>query len=308
LLITLLSQIKNFTMLGLQYSLIAIGFTLFFGILHVVVFCHGGFYILGTFIGTALLSLALGFSGTSPLLFAVTAFLALFLAMILTGVVGVAAERVTIRPFRNAPIVMSILTTFAAGIIIEQLLKLFYPEGSNPQVFPDLFPNVGVSFGNFHLSLNEIVIFIVAIICLFIMFLFIKKTKMGSHIVAISQDFEAASMMGIDVNKTVAVTFFIGAALASIAGFMNGVYYKIFRYDMGMTAGIKGFSSAVVGGLGSVFGAVIGGFLMAFVETFSAAYIPGGSSIRDVFSFLVVLLFLIFKPNGILGKIEMEKV
>lgn len=295
-------------MLGLQYSLIAIGFTLFFGILHVVVFCHGAFYILGTFIGTALLALAFSIGSGSPLLFAAASFMALFLAMVLTGVVGITAERITIRPFRNAPAVMSILTTFAAGIVIEQLLKLFYPEGSNPQVFPELFPDISMNFGTFHLSINEVVIFLVAIFCLAGMFFFIKKTRMGSHVNAISQDFEAASMVGIDVNKSIAITFFIGASLAAIAGFMNGIYYKIFRYDMGLTAGIKGFSSAVVGGLGSVFGAVLGGFLMAFVETFSAAYIPGGSSIRDVFSFLVVLLFLIFKPNGILGKIQMEKV
>jgi branched-chain amino acid transport system permease protein len=140
------------------------------------------------------------------------------------------------------------------------------------------------------------------------MFLFISRTKIGSHVVAISQDFEAASMVGINVNRAVSVTFFIGASLAAIAGFMNGIYYTVFRYDMGTIAGIKGFSGAVVGGLGSVFGAVIGGFLMAFVETFAAGYIPGGSAVRDVFSFVVVLIFLIFKPSGIIGDRMMEKV
>ncbi len=305
-------QIKNTIMLGLQYSLISIGFTLFFGMLNVVVFCNGGFYILATFIGTALLGILVpltgGLAGGSPLVFGALAFLLLFAAMSLTGFVGILVERTTIRPFRNAPPVMPILSTMAVGIVIEQLLKLFYPAGSNPQVFPSLFQSGGVSVGDFHIETSELLILGIAAVCLCLMFLFISRTKIGSHVVAISQDFEAASMVGINVNRAVSVTFFIGASLAAIAGFMNGIYYTVFRYDMGTIAGIKGFSGAVVGGLGSVFGAVIGGFLMAFVETFAAGYIPGGSAVRDVFSFVVVLIFLIFKPSGIIGDRMMEKV
>ncbi|MBN2050524.1 MAG: branched-chain amino acid ABC transporter permease [Spirochaetales bacterium] len=308
MLITLMLQLKNTLMLGLQYSLISIGFTLFFGMLNVVVFCHGGFYILATFIGTALVSLVLGLSGVSPVLSGMLVFLMLFLAMSLTGLTGVLVERTTIKPFRSSPPVMPILSTMAVGIILEQLLKLFYPEGANPQVFPQFFSNRGLSFGEFTISNSELVILLVAVVSLTLMFLFIKKTKIGSQVVAISQDFEAASMMGINVDRAVSITFFIGAALAAVAGFMNGIYYTVFRYDMGTIAGIKGFSGAVVGGLGSVFGAVIGGFLMAFVETFAAGYIPGGSAIRDVFSFLVVLLFLIFRPSGIIGQKSIEKV
>ena len=295
-------------MLGLQYSLIAIGFTLFFGMLNVVVFCHGGFYILSTFIGTALLGAALLLGAASPLLTVILIMVMFFIALSITGAVGVLVERSAIRPFRSMPPVMPILSTMAVGIVIEQLLKLFYPQGSNPQVFPDLFGNSGFNVGAVRISTGEVVIFFLAVICLFLMYIFIKKTKTGSHVVAISQDFEAASMMGINVNRAVSITFFIGAALAAVAGFMNGIYYTVFRYDMGTIAGIKGFSASVVGGLGSVFGAVIGGFLMAFVETFAAGYIPGGSAIRDVFSFLVVLLFLIFRPSGILGEKVIDKV
>jgi branched-chain amino acid transport system permease protein len=131
---------------------------------------------------------------------------------------------------------------------------------------------------------------------------------MGSHIVAISQDFEAASIMGINVDRAIKATFFIGASLAAIAGFMNGMYYTVFRYDLGAMAGIKGFSASVVGGLGSVYGAIIGGFLMAFTEVFSSAYIPGGSAIRDVFSFGILLLFLILRPTGIIGNKALVKV
>ena len=306
--LTLMLQLKNAVMLGLQYSLIAVGFTLFFGILNVVIFCHGGFYILATFLGAGLLSILFSMAGLSPLVIEISIFLLLFAAMAFTGMLGVVVERTTIKPFRNSPSVMPILTTMAVGIIIEQLLKLFYPQGANPQVFPEIIPSSRFQVSGFGITSSEIVIFVVAFVSLFLVFLFIKKTRIGSQVVAISQDFEAASMMGININRIVSITFFVGASLAAIAGFMNGIYYTVFRYDMGSIAGIKGFSAAVVGGLGSVFGAVLGGFIMAFVETFAAAYIPGGSAIRDVFSFLVVFMFLIFRPSGILGEKSMEKV
>ena len=303
--ITFLFQLKNSIMLGSQYALMAIGFTLFFGVLNVVVFCHGGFFIMATFFAAALITL---FAGGGAALAGPLVFLALFAAMCLTGIAGMLVERTTIRPFRNAPIVMTILSTIAVGIVVEQLLKIFYPAGSNPQVFPTIFPPTGIRLGYLFINTGELVILGTTVLCFAAIYLFIKKTRLGSELVAISQDFEAASFVGINVDRAVAATFFIGASLAAIAGFMNGVYFTVFRYDMGGMAGIRGFSAAVVGGLGSVFGAIIGGFLMAFVETFSAAYIPGGAAIRDVFSFGVLLLFLIFRPSGILGEIVVEKV
>ena len=304
--LTFLLQLKNSIMLGCQYSLIAIGFTLFFGILNVVVFCHGDFYIFATFAGATFLLIFLNLLPgiVSVMLIAV----ALFIAMVLTGFLGVLVEKVTIKPFRKSNPIIPILSTLSAGTIIEQLLKIFYPAGSNPQIFPNIIPAGGIKIGEFLFGTNEIVILLFTIVIFIFMYFLIKKTKVGSNIVAISQDFEAASMVGINVDRYVSITFFIGASLAAIAGFMNGIYYTVFRYDMGAMAGIKGFSASVVGGLGSVFGAVIGGFLMAFVETFAAAYIPGGSAIRDVFSFVVVLLFLIFRPSGILGEKIIDKV
>lgn len=304
--LTFLLQVKNSIMLGCQYSIIAIGFTLFFGMLNVVVFCHGDFYILATFAATALIAAITGIF--PPLINSVLIIFALLMAMVITGFVGIIVERTTIRPFRKAPPVMPILSTIAVGIIIEQLIRLFYPAGSNPQVFPSIFKPGGVNIGPFLISMNEVTILIITAVIFILMFLLFKTTRIGLQIVAISQDFEAASMVGINVDRAVSVTFFLGASLAAIAGFMNGIYYTVFRYDMGAIAGIKGFSASVVGGLGSVFGAVIGGFIMAFVETFAAAYVPNGSAFRDVFSFSVVLLFLIFRPSGILGEKIIEKV
>ncbi len=306
--LVLLLHIKNSIMLGAQYSLIAIGFTLFFGALNVVVFCQGAFYILASFIAAGLFSLIMGAGEYGAATFGIIAFATFFLSMCLTGLVGVLVEKTTIRPFRNAPLVMPILSTIAVGIIIEQLLKLFYPQGANPQVFPDVFPAEGIMLGDLYVSVSELVILGVTIVTFVAIYLFLKKTKLGSQIVAVSQDFEAAALMGINVDRAVYTTFFIGASLAAIAGFMNGVYYTVFRYDMGSMAGIKGFSAAVVGGLGSIYGAIIGGFLMATTETFAAAYIPGGSAIRDVFSFGILLVFLVLRPSGIIGEKALEKV
>jgi len=303
-----LLQIKNSLMLGCQYSLIAIGFTLFFGVLNVCVFCQGDFAILGLFLSSTIITFILSFSFNIPIIKGALVLFSMFTAIFITGYIGVVFERKLLKPLRKSPPLMSLLLTAATGIVIEQALKNFYPQGSNPQVFPLEFDAVAVKFGGFIISISELLILLTTIFILILMYIFINKTKIGNFIQAISQDFEAAAMMGINVDKGIAITFLVGVSLASIAGIMNGIYYSVFRYNAGAMLGIKGFSASVAGGLGSIFGAIMGGFLMAFVETFAAAYIPGASPYRDVFSFMVVLFFLIFKPAGILGKDIKEKV
>lgn len=303
-----LLQLKNGIMLGCQYSLIAIGFSLFFGVLNIVVFCHGDISAVFLFISSALLTLVVGLASGSSALSGILILLILIGAVCATGLVGVIIERAIIRPLRKSHEFMPLLITASAGIVIQQLLKNIYPQGSNPQIFPLEIGTTTYDLGIVTISGSEIIIAVTTAILFGFTFWFIKRTKIGSQIEAISQDFEAASMMGINVNRGITITFFLGASLAALAGFMNGIYYNVFRYDMGAMAGIKGFSAAVVGGLGSIFGAIMGGFVMAFVETFAAAYIPGASPYRDVFSFLVVLLFLVFRPSGILGRVTQEKV
>jgi len=304
----LLLQLKNSVMLGCQYSLIAVGFTLFFGVLNVVVFCHGDFVAVFLFLSSAAIAGVLALSLVSPLLTGALILLIVFAAMALTGALGVLVERSTIRPLRRSNPFMPLLVTAAVGIVMQQAFKIFYPQGSNPQMFPLELGARRFALGGLSMSAVEILIVAMTAVLFLLVFLLIHRTRIGLQIQAISQDFEAAAMMGIDVNRGIAITFFVGAALAAVAGFMNGLYYSVFRYDMGGMGGIKGFSAAVVGGLGSVFGAVMGGFVMAFVETLAAAYIPGATPYRDVFSFLVVLLFLAFRPSGILGRTVREKV
>ena len=304
----ILQQLINALLLGCTYTLIAIGFNLFFGALNVVHFSHGDVCILGAFVILILYNL-MKFLG---LLTAIPAFLSIplliLLAMIVTGFLGVFFERVVIKPFRYAPLLMVLVATVALGIVIREAVRLSFPHGSNPQVFPRILPQKSFQWGGVLLRVDSLIILGITFFLIIMMFLFIKRTKMGAAIRAISQDGEAAMMMGINMDVTVAATFLIGSALGAVAGVLIGAYNNIIRFDMGLMGGVKGFSAAVVGGLGNVYGAIIGGLILGFVETFAAAFVPGGTPYTDVFAFLVVIFFLIFRPSGIMGEKVYEKV
>ncbi len=303
-----IQQIMNGLLMGCTYTLIGIGFSLFFGALNVVHFSHGDVSILGAFVILILYSLAkaLGILGQfSPLILVP---LTVILAMALTGMLGVFFERVVIKPFRYAPLLMVLVATVALGIIIRETIRLSFPQGSNPQIFPRLLPQTSFTLSGILFRLDNLLILGMTIFLIILMFLFIQKTRMGANIRAISQDSEAAMMLGINMDRTVAATFLLGSALGAVAGILIGAYNNIIRFDLGLMGGVKGFSAAVVGGLGNVYGAIIGGLILGIVETFSAAFIPGGTPYADVFSFLVVIFFLIFRPSGILGEKVFEKV
>jgi branched-chain amino acid transport system permease protein len=304
----IIQQVINALLLGCTYTLIAIGFNLFFGALNVVHFSHGDVCILGAFVTLLLYSLArfLGIAGFIPPLIFIP-FLIL-MTMVITGLIGAFFERVVIKPFRQAPLLMVLVATVALGIVIREAVRLSFPHGSNPQIFPRLLPQKSFELGGVLLRLDNMIIFGITLFLIFVMFLFIKNTRMGAAIRAISQDGEAAMMMGINMNRTVAATFLIGSALGAVAGILIGAYNNIIRFDMGLMGGVKGFSAAVVGGLGNVYGAIIGGLILGFVETFAAAFVPGGTPYTDVFAFLVVIFFLVFRPSGILGEKVYEKV
>jgi branched-chain amino acid transport system permease protein len=304
----IIQQGINALLLGCTYTLIAIGFSLFFGALNVVHFSHGDVCILGAFVILILYGLLKVFG----LLVIVPAFvwvpLIIILAMILTGFVGALVERVVIKPFRYAPLLMVLVATVALGMIIRETVRLSFPQGSNPQVFPRILPQKSFSWGGVLIRMDNVIIFGMTLLLIILMFLFIKRTKIGAAIRAVSQDGEAAMMMGINTDHTVAATFLLGSALGAIAGILIGAYNNIIRFDMGLMGGVKGFSAAVVGGLGNIYGAIIGGLILGFVETFAAAFIPGGTPYTDVFAFLVVIFFLVFRPSGILGEKVYEKV
>ena len=301
-------QCINALLLGCTYTLIAIGFNLFFGALNVVHFSHGDVCILGAFLILILYSLVkfLGFLSVLPSFVFVP--LVIILAMIGTGFLGVFFERVVIKPFRYAPLLMVLVATVALGMVIRETVRLSFPHGSNPQIFPRILPTKSFHLGGVLLRLDSMIILGITLFLISLMFLFIKRSKIGSAIRAVSQDAEAAMMMGINIDRTVAATFLLGSALGAVAGILIGAYNNIIRFDMGLMGGVKGFSAATVGGLGNVYGAIVGGLILGFVETFAAALIPGGTPYTDVFAFLVVIFFLIFRPSGILGERVYEKV
>ncbi len=301
-------QIINGLLLGCNYTLIAMGFSLFFGALNVVHFSHGDVCILGSFVVLILYALgrASGFFNALPPGLSVPLLIAS--AAVMTGILGAVFEKVVIKPFRHAPLLMVLVATVALGLIIREAIRLFYPQGSNPQIFPRVLPQGSFNVAGILVHYDNLVILSATVGLILSMFLFIQKTRTGAAIRAISQDIEAAMMMGINIDATVAVTFLLGSGFGAIAGILNGAYISIIRFDMGLMGGIKGFSAAVVGGLGNIYGAIFGGLVLGFVETFASAFIPGGTAYKDVFAFLVVIFFLVFKPSGILGEKVYEKV
>jgi branched-chain amino acid transport system permease protein len=303
-----IQQIINALLLGCNYALIAMGFSLFFGALNVVHFSHGDVCILGSFLLLVLYKVlaASGLLDFLPL--GGKILITILSAALLTGLIGILLEKVVIKPFRHAPLLMVLVATVALGTIIRETLRLFYPQGSNPQIFPSLLPEGGFALGGLTIRYDNLVIFLSTVALITAVFFFVQRTRIGMAIRAISQDMEGATMMGINLNTTVAVTFLLGSALGALAGILNGAYIGIIRFDMGLMGGIKGFSAAVVGGLGNIYGAIFGGLLLGLVETFASALIPGGTAYKDVFAFLVVIFFLVFKPSGILGEKVYEKV
>lgn len=302
----LLQQGINGLMLGIMYSLVAVGFTLYFGVLNVINFSHGDFYMLGSFMALVLVTIAdsLGWVNNS-----LAYILFLFAgSMILTSIIGVLSARLAVKPVLKSPMLISLLVTLGLGIAIREAVRVLYPRGSDPKGFPALFPQEAFELGGVLIRYENIIILAVGILTIVIVHLIINKTRIGSAIRAVAQDSEAAMMMGVNMDKTIDITFIIGSAVAAVAGILNGIYYGQVMFNMGGIAGVIGFSAAVIGGLGNVYGAIVGGLLFGLMETLSAALLPIGTENKRVFAFLVVILFLIFKPTGILGEKSFERV
>ena len=307
---------------GCTYTLVAIGYCLFFGVLDVVIFCCGDIAIFGTFsiIGAFTIIYSAGVFQAVPPIIAVL--IMLIVASILCALLGLLTYRLSVKPFEKSSALMPLLSTIALGVVIKEVLGLiFQPVVNgvataatrvddpktvvgvrNPQSMPQLIAANGTT-----MQRNLIIIAVVAIILL-ALFFFLNKTKLGLSMQAISQNKELALMTGVNVKSAIRWTFIIGGVLLAIGGFLLGNYQTIVRFDGGTMYGSKGFSAAVVGGLKSTWGAVIGGMLLVFVEVFTAGLVPGGTKFQNVIAFLVVIIFIIFKPEGIIGEKVAEKV
>jgi branched-chain amino acid transport system permease protein len=293
-----LQQLVNGISLGGIYALIALGYTMVYGIIELINFAHGDVYTLGTFFSLAILTL-LGVTGvvTGPLLIVIVV-VTMLGAMIACGLVGVVIERLAYRRLRNAPRLAPLITAIGMSFILENVMQ--YWHGPSPVPFPAVIPNPDVHLGVVTVATKQILVVVLAVAMMLVLQVFIYRTKLGKAMRATAQDRDAAQLMGIDINTTIALTFLIGSALAGAAGFVSGVYYGSTWFFNGFSAGLKAFTAAVLGGIGNLAGAMLGGFLIGLIEAMTTQLISDQWSNVVVFSVLV--LVLIFRPSGLLGE------
>jgi len=294
----------NGLMLGTIYAMVAVGFTLFFGVLDVIKFSHGDVLMVGAFTGlVAFLGLSkLGVQ--SDALLSVGVMLA---AVLLTALLGAAMAKWLVLPLRAAPPINVLLITLMAGTVLREAVRLFYPAGANPKPFPRLLPTDSVSFGALTLRADSAILLVLGIASIVAVHLLVTRTRLGLAIRAVAQDSETAQIMGMNFQRVVLVTFALGSALAALAGVTAGLYYNEINFSMGLLLGVIGFSAAVVGGLGNLYGAILGGFLFAALQTLGAVWfsVP---AYKDVFAFAVVILVMAWRPTGLIAERSAERV
>lgn len=289
----ILDQLVNGLSLGSIYALIALGYTMVYGIIQLINFAHGDIYMLGAFIGffTAV-NLKLPFIPT------------LLIAMIGSALIGILVEKIAYKPLRKSPKITLLITAIGVSLLLEHGTRFLV--GPDTKSFPQLISAKKISYGPIKMSNIQIVTFVTVIILVLLLQFIVYKTKAGKAMRAAAYDMEAASLMGINVNNTISMTFALGSALAGAAGVLVAISWVSIDPYMGMMPGIKAFVAAVLGGIGVIPGALIGGLFMGVAETFTKAYIS--TSLSDAIAFGILILVLLLKPSGLLGKTVREKV
>jgi branched-chain amino acid transport system permease protein len=303
--LSLLGQyVLNGLMLGTIYAMVAVGFTLFFGVLDVIKFSHGDVLMVGAFTG---LVAYLGLSELGVQSNAVLSLGVMLAAVLLIALLGAAMARWLVLPLRGAPPINVLLITLMAGTVLREAIRLFYPAGANPKPFPRLLPTDSISFGALTLRFDSAILIALGLASIVAVHLLVTRTKLGLAIRAVAQDSETAQVMGMNFQRVVLVTFAIGSALAALAGVTAGLYYNEINFGMGLLLGVIGFSAAVVGGLGNLYGAILGGFLFAGLQTLGAVWfaVP---AYKDVFAFAVVILVMAWRPTGLIAEQSAERV
>jgi branched-chain amino acid transport system permease protein len=299
-----LAQLVNGISLGGIYALIAIGYTMVYGIVELINFAHGDVYTLGSFFALAVFG-ALGVSGElHGTALIVDAGLALLVAAVCCGLIGMLIERIAYRRLRNAPRLAPLITAIGMSFILENVMQAW--KGSAPLPFPAVFPNPMLHFSIVDVTAQQIFVVALAVVAMFALQIFVNRTRTGRAMRAVAQDRQAASLMGINVDRTIAITFLIAGLLAGTAGFVSGVYYQSTWFLNGFAAGLKAFTAAVLGGIGNLAGAMLGGFLIGIIESFATWKLGGQWS--NVTVFAILILALIFRPTGLLGESVPEKV
>ncbi len=299
-------QIINGLTLGSVYALIALGYSMVYGILQLLNFAHGDVYMVGAFIGFGVLSVLVPES--TPLLPAMlTILLMLVAAMLGCGFLGVAIEWFAYRPLRNAPRIAPLISALGMSILLENAVQLTLTAQFRVYRTETLLPiSAGIDLGPAHLSAVRALVIGAAILMMLGLAYLVNRTRLGRAMRAVALDREAAAMMGVDVDGVIVLTFFIGSALAGASGVLTGLVFTRVWHTMGFTAGLKGFTSAVIGGIGNIPGAMLGGMLIGLLEAFATGFIS--STFKDVIVFIVLILFLLVRPRGLLGATIAQKV
>ena len=291
-----LQQLTNGISLGSLFALIAIGYTMVYGILRLINFAHGDIFMM-----------AIYFAFFGVVTFGIPWYISFLLVIVLTALLGMLIEVSAYRPLRDAPRISILISAIGASFLLENLAIVLFGGIPKPFPAPDIFTDV-IQIGS--VSIQKIIFYIpvVTIVCLFILVYLINKTKIGMAMRAVSKDHETARLMGVNVNQTISVTFGIGSALAAIGGIMWGMRYPQVAPLMGVIPGLKCFIAAVIGGIGNIKGAVIGGFILGIGEIMLVAFLPDLTGYRDAFAFILLIVILLFKPTGIMGEKITEKV
>lgn len=300
----------NGLMLGIIYAMVAVGFTLFFGVLDVIKFSHGDMLMVGTFAGLATYFGLEQASITSPAVQLILITLAAVGSMALLG--GIIA-RFLVLPLRHAPPLNTLLVTLMLGSVLREGVRLFFPNGSNPKPFPRLLPTDELSLVGLTLRADNLLLLLGGIGAIVGVHLLITRTRLGMAIRAVAQDGETARLMGINFDWVVLLTFGIGSGLAALAGVMNGLYYNETNFGIGLLLGVIGFCAAILGGLGNLYGAILGGFIFAGLQTLGAVSLPAlmpsvPSAYKDVFAFAIVIIIMALKPTGLIAEKSSERV
>jgi branched-chain amino acid transport system permease protein len=295
-LITLLQQLINGLSLGSLYALIAIGYTLVYGILRLINFAHGDLLMVGAYVAVMTVG---PFSWPWPAAFG--------LAILLTGVLGVLLERGAYRPLRRAPRISLLISAIAASFLLENLALVLAGGRPRPFPVPEAFAGA-LSFGGVFIPRLSLIIPWVASLLLLFLFFIIYRTQVGRAMRAIARDLETVSLMGVDVNRVIAFTFLLGSLLAGAGGVLWAMKYPQVNPFMGILPGLKAFIAAVLGGIGNVAGAVLGGFLLGLLEVLIVAFLPAWAGYRDALAFALLIGLLLARPTGLLGEaLEEEK-
>ncbi|KQU85863.1 hypothetical protein ASD12_31130 [Mesorhizobium sp. Root102] len=304
----LIQQTVNALSIGAIYALIALGYTMVYGVLKLLNFAHGEMFMLGAFFSYWLIAQVVGSSETLSFLQFVGIGLSILFSCLLVGLVAMLLERIVYRPLRGKPRLSPLLGALGMSIVLQNVVQI--SVGPGIFAYPTLFGSTRIEIGGIGINRTAIVIIGLSVALMAALQVFLQRSRTGVRIRALAEDHEIARLIGIEINKPIAAIFFIGGALGALGGVLYAANYGVMQFSMGTIVGLKAFTAAVLGGIGSVPGAVLGGFLLGLLETFAAGLLPKltggliGTEYRDVVAFAVLIVVLIFRPSGLLGRPE----